>query len=213
LAKFIVVEGLDGSGTTTQVKALFDLITERNKNITKITKEPYQGHISDLIRNVLAGKEEYQKYRESLTWLYMADRDYHIRDFIRPTLESGIDVISDRYIPSTMAYQSENNNLTLYSFYGLHTISDFIIPDLTVYIKVPVEVCLKRLEGRPEQEIFEKKEILEGVFERYDKTFDLLRNEGWRILELDGTEPPEIITEKIYQDYLQLLVEQIVEQL
>lgn len=205
LAKFIVIEGADGAGTTTQSKALSNLLVERNTTMPLVTKEPYQGHINNLIRNILSGDSEYQQYRNSLTWLYLADREYHIRDFIIPTLEANIDVISDRYIPSTMAYQSENKQFSEYDLYNLNYMSRFLKPDLTVYIKVPVEISIQRLAGRSHQEIFEKQEFLEKLYHRYDETFKILTVEGWNILEVDGTQKSEVITEQIYEEYLSLI--------
>lgn len=204
LAKFIVIEGADGAGTTTQAKALSDMMVEKSTIMPLVTKEPYQGHIHDLIRKVLSGEQEYQQYRESLTWLYMADRDFHIRDFIIPTLKSGIDVISDRYLPSTMAYQSENKKYSEYDIYNLNYMSRFPKPDLTVYIKVPASVSVLRTSFRNAQEIFEKEEFLIALYQRYEETFKILKIEGWNILEIDGTLKPEVITEQIYQEYLSL---------
>lgn len=204
LAKFIVIEGADGAGTTTQAKALSAMIVEKNNTMPLVTNEPYQGHIHDLIRKILSGQEEYQQYRESLIWLWMADRDYHIRDFIQPTLKSGLDVISDRYIPSTMAYQSEDKRFSEYDIYNLHHMARFPKPNLTVYIKVPVEISLQRLSGRSSQEIFEKQEFLIDLYHRYEETFSILKIEGWNILEVDGSQSQEIITEQIYQEYLDI---------
>ena len=246
MSKFIVIEGLDGAGTTTQSKILFDTLNnikmgEQHGFITReddgtpieiciktkksdvafvqksvLTKEPYQDHIHDLIRKILSGDEEYQNYRNSLTFLHMADREYHIRKAIQPNLDNDLDVISDRYLPSTMAYQSENktthlSGLSSDSFspedlYKLHNISKFPKPDLTIYIKVPIDICLKRLENRSSKEIFEKKEFLESISQRYDETFEFLISlpdkEKWNVVEIDGTQTPTSIAEEIYKEYM-----------
>lgn len=203
-AKFIVLEGADGAGTTTQAKALSDMMVERSSIMPLITKEPYQGPIHDLIRNILSGDPNFQQYRESLAWLYMADREYHLRDFIEPTLKSGIDVISDRYIPSTMAYQAENTKYSEYDIFNLNYMSRFPKPDLTVHVKVLPEVSLQRLSTRSSQDIFEKKEFLTALYQRYEETFKILQLEGWYILEVDGSQDQKTITEQIYEEYLKI---------
>lgn len=200
--KFICLEGSDASGTTTQTRALSDLILARESKLVFTTKEPYQGEIHDLIRKIISGDEKYQKYKESLSWLYIADRDYHIRDFIEPTLDSGIDVITDRYIPSTLAYQSKSK-LHLDELYNFQW--KFPKPDLTFYLKVPGDICFERLNNRDtKKEIFEEKEFLEELVEKYDSTFEYLKIQDWNIKEVDGTNTVEKITEEIYQAYLSI---------
>jgi dTMP kinase len=198
MKKFIVIEGMDGAGTTTQSKLLSKRLNdEKIENI--MTREPYEGYIYDLIKNILSGKGEYQKYRQSLTWLYMADRDYHLRDCIKPALFDNKIVISDRYLPSTLAYQSENQTLSICQLYNLHTTSSFLKPDLTIYIRTSVDECLKRLKDRESQDIFENYDYSKLLIKRYDASFQFLKDEGWNIMMVDGNKKQEDIAEIIYK--------------
>lgn len=196
---FVVLEGLDGSGTTTQLNNLSQIA-----GITT-TKEPYQGPTHDLIRKILSGEPSYQDYRSSMTWLYMADRKYHLENFVEPNLLHNFIVISDRYIPSTMAYQSEIPELTPTKIYEMHKLGGFRIPDLLVYVRTPVMTCLERMSSRSVQEIFETEKFLIKVSERYETSLEILKQDGWNILEIDGLLSPNQITHQIRQQISDLI--------
>lgn len=196
---FIVLEGLDGSGTTTQLNNLSQIAG------VAITKEPYQGPAHDLIRKILSGDPEYQEYRSSLTWLYMADRKYHLENFIEPNLLHDLIVISDRYIPSTMAYQSEIPELTPAKIYEMHQLGNFKKPDLLIYIKTPVMTCLERMSSRSVKEIFETEKFLTKVSERYETSLQILKQDNWNIVEINGLLSPNQITLQIRQQISDLI--------
>jgi dTMP kinase len=179
---FIVVEGIDGSGKTTLVKAILD--SQKISDLV-VTQEPYQGEFSLLIRKLI--KQE-NPYTSSLHHLFMTDRDFHIKDFIKPNLNNNKIVISDRYLQSTMVYQS--NYIDMDKSYNLHIASEFLIPDLSIYIDGDVTKSLKRISGRKGSapDCFEKKDFLTSALDKYRKTNDYLEDKGWNFLKLNGND-------------------------
>jgi dTMP kinase len=124
-----------------------------------------------------------------LPWLFAADRADHLHREVEPALARGAWVISDRYYHSSLAYQS----LTL-PIERVHALNaDFRVPDLTVYLDVPVQVCLARISDRPEKEIFEEQSRLEAIAASYRRVNAFLRARGERIVDVDGTQRPEAV--------------------
>ena len=186
--RFIVFEGLDGAGTTTQADLLLKYL--RGKNIkAHLTREPTQYLVGWLIRSWLAG--DWRSTPECLQLLFTADRAYHLDKEVIPLLKKGITVICDRYFFSTVAYGGleikDENWLTDLN-------KRFILPDLTIILKVRPEECLRRIKsGRFSVELFENKRKLEKVWQNYSKVAKNFRN----IKILDGEKDIHQISEKI----------------
>lgn len=184
--QFIVLEGLDGSGLSTQAVLLKDWLVERQVPIY-LTKEPTAGPVGALIRLALG---ERLKLSDStadndavIALLFAADRTDHLATDIIPKLEAGVHVICDRYYLSTFAYQSRSMDLGWLRC--LHT--RCIAPDLTLLLDVPPAVCVDRIaRHRWHVEIYESEAILEGVRERYHSVADVLRSEGQDIRVIAG---------------------------
>jgi len=159
--KFIVFEGPDGSGQTTQAELLKHFLTSRGRSAV-LTKEPTKESeagrkISDVLNHRLKlSPIEVQE-------LFNADRKHHIENLITPSVNEGRYVISDRYFFSSIAYGPVG-----YDFESVH--KDFPIPDLTFILKVSPEECIKRIEsrGRPVQ-FYETQEKLKKVMANYEK--------------------------------------------
>ena len=148
--KFIVFEGIDGSGKTTQIKELSkwlngtDLIPENNQLV--ITREPGGTNLGKSIRSLLLNTSE-EKCPYSITelLLYAADRAQHVNEIIRPSLNKGDWVISDRFCGSTLAYQGYGRKLDINLIKNLQTIStQGISPDITFFLDIPVKESIKR---------------------------------------------------------------------
>lgn len=155
--KFIVFEGLDGSGTSTQIERL----KEQLDNVC-CTFEPSEGVFGKSARAVLQGKNKVSA--EALQLLFCADRADHLEKEIQPALDSGQHVICDRYISSTLAF----GGLSLPIDWLEKLNERFLQPDLILFFDVGAEECLKRIEARGnEKEHFEKRELLEKVYENY----------------------------------------------
>ena len=172
LGKFIVVEGLDGSGKSAQVDLLINYLKEKGKNVV-ITKEPTIDSES--------GRKIKQALRKEITVdplelqkLYVQDRREHLENKVVPALERGDFVISSRYDFSTFAYgYSDGLNVNLL----IEMNKDFLLPDLTIIVDVLPENCVKRIEGRGEEkELFEQLEKLTKVNEIYKKIPQMFEN-------------------------------------
>ena len=179
--RFFVIEGLDGAGTTTQAARLAAALRAEGREVVE-THEPTDGPVGRLIRAALRG-EDGAVHRDTLPWMFVADRSDHLTRLVEPALAAGTDVISDRYLHSSLAYQSLDRPLDQV----LARNADFRPPDLTVYVSVPVDVCLARIEARGGvREIFEKREQLEAIAARYDAVLARLAARGDRIARVDG---------------------------
>ncbi|MDD5652374.1 MAG: dTMP kinase, partial [Candidatus Moranbacteria bacterium] len=133
--KFIVFEGLDGSGQSTQISFLEKYLRDKGEKF-HTTSEPSGSLIGGLIRSVLA--KQWTLSNTGIQLLYAADRAHHLESEVRPALEKGNHVISSRYYFSTFAFGSLENDVE-----WLEKINEkFPAPDITIYIKVSPEECI-----------------------------------------------------------------------
>ncbi len=186
--KFIVFEGLDGSGLTTQAGLLKDWMQSRGLQVY-LTKEPTAGPVGALIRLALGERLSFSasaKDKESIiALLFAADRMDHLATDIIPKLQAGIHVVCDRYYMSSFAYQSLEADLAWVR--ALH--ARCRRPDLTIVLDVPPRVCCERIaKHRWHVEIYESEQTLERVRQRYCQVAEQLRAEGEdiRIIAGDG---------------------------
>lgn len=190
LGKLIVIEGLDGAGTTTQASLLHQWLTTSKGMNSIVTAEPSRGPIGALIRPVLTRRISMDHL--TLAGMFAADRLDHLfntRDGIVTYLRQGWWVILDRYYLSSFAYQASQLTDTQYEW--LKTIHQpCISPDLTIFLDVPVDECLLRItKNRDKQyELFERKAMLKAVDRQYRKAIDTFTNEGETIVFIDGTQ-------------------------
>jgi dTMP kinase len=170
---FIVIEGLDGSGKSTQAKILVRKLRQSHGAI--YTAEPSHGKIGTFIRNrILYGEKRPSISVEAL--LFAADRIDHIQNEVQPTLDEGRLVVSDRYIYSSLAYQgSAGLNLE-----WIETVNQLALkPDLALFIDVDPEVVLKRLTRKKSvMENLETQSKVREVYLKFVKKGDLARIEG-----------------------------------
>jgi dTMP kinase len=188
-ARFLVIEGLDGAGTTTQVRRLVDVLRQRGQDAA-MAFEPSDGPIGRLVRSVLR-REGDGPSTESLPWLFAADRRDHLAREIEPALARGRTIVCDRYIASSLAYQSLDASMDL-----VWTLNrSFRVPDLTVWVRAPVDTCLARIGRRgANPELFEQREVLEAVDKAYTIAMARLSRHGHRIVEVDGSAPEAEVT-------------------
>jgi dTMP kinase len=170
--KFIVIEGLDGSGKSAQVDLIIDYLKQSGKDVV-VTKEPTMD--SDAGRKIKqALKKEIVVEPLELQGLYVQDRKEHLENKVVPALKEGRFVVSSRYAFSTFAYgYSDGLDVDL-----LVKMNDnFLLPDLTIIVDISPESCVKRIEGRGEpKELFEQKEKLTKVNEIYKKIPQMFEN-------------------------------------
>ncbi len=167
-ARFIVFEGLDGSGQSTQADILAARLNHDKKSI--VTKEPTNNLIGGLIRAQLT--KEWSSTQECLQLLFAADRAHHLERVVEPALAKGMNVVSDRYMFSSIAYGAVNTDREWLKQIN----SRFRIPDHTFYLDVEPEICIERMaKSRFEFELFEQLDYLKKVRENYlalSKEFD-----------------------------------------
>lgn len=187
--KFIVFEGLDGSGQTTQVNLLADRL-KRDGHKVHVTKEPTNNLIGGLIRGALTG--EWKTSNKVMQLLYASDRAHHLEREIIPALTKGYIVISDRYYYSSMAFGSIDLDIAWIKELNRH----FIAPDHAFLIDVTPQSALKRIHAnRFEIELFEKEReltIVSKAYKKLTKEFNVLHR-------IDGERDIDTIHEEIYR--------------
>jgi len=144
---FITLEGPDGGGKSSQAEGLAEYLRAENIEVL-LTREPGGSPIGDQIRNVIMELENTDMDARTEFLLFSASRAQHIAEVIRPNLENGLTVISDRFFDSSLAYQGYGQRLPLDT---LKAITNFatsgLTPDLTLLLDLPVEEGLRRREA------------------------------------------------------------------
>jgi dTMP kinase len=180
--RFIVLEGIDGAGTTTQTARLVEHRRAQGRRAIA-TREPSGGPVGRLLRELLLGQHATAQGRVSgptMALLFAADRQDHLQREIEPLLAAGDDVVSDRYLLSSLAYQAEESDRGWVA--GLAR--GVRLPDLTIVVDVPIAVAAQRraAAGRP-VERYDADSYLARVAENYRA---LARETSSTVL-IDGT--------------------------
>lgn len=187
---FIVLEGLDGAGTTTQARRLHNLFLDKGLSC-ELTNEPTDEPVGKLIRDALSGRmtspatgERIEFSEAALSLLFAADRIEHSRAIER-ALKGGRHVVCDRYVWSSIAYQSLDPGIPAERVVEVN--EGCSVPDVTILLEVPVKECLRRLSARKDSPtIYEKKNVLEGIRANYEATRDLYEAEFGPLVTIDG---------------------------
>ncbi len=186
-APFIVLEGIDGAGTTTQLARLADHLEAQGRRVHR-TFEPSTGPIGRLVRSYLKG--ELTTAPGALALLFAADRLDHVSREIEPALASGQIVLSDRYVGSSFAYQGLASSPA-----WLRSLNRYARrPDLVLYVRVDADTALARIERRDgdRRELFEHRETLARVVDAYDALYCGPSPE-WPAIVIDGSRLPEAV--------------------
>ena len=186
--RFIVFEGLDGAGTTTQAGLLHDYLTRQGLDSFR-TFEPTDGPVGRLIRELLAGPGDQGRPPElTMALLFAADRIAH-SGRISEALAGGSHVVCDRYLFSSMAYQSLDPLIPGERVIELNR--GCARPDITIFVDVPVETCLERISARSESRtIYEKADLLQTISENYQSLRGLYETTFGKTVTVDGTLSP-----------------------
>lgn len=196
-AKFIVFEGIDGSGQTTQAKLLSDFLKKKGYKVL-LTKEPTDiSEAGKLIKKILFKKKKISPGK--LQELFAKDRKIHLKKVIIPALSKGKIVISDRYFFSSFAY-GKSDGLSIKKLYKMN--KGFIFPDITFFLKVSPETSIRRIEKRNKpKSIFEKKEKLNNVLREYLTILKKFKN----IKIIDGEKSKEKVFSDIKREVLKII--------
>ncbi len=206
--KFVVLEGIEASGKTTQIKKLDEIFSKTGKVF--ITKNPSDNEIGAYIRKeILTGNKKHIP-PVSYQYLFAADRVVQQQELIEH-LKNKDTVICDRYFWSSVAYgiadregmdykNWEEVSMTALSILSMYL--QFILPDLTIYLDVTLKESLRRISGSAKHtEIYDNHQMNVKIKKGYDWLF---QNFGNEIIKLDGEKPIDKVTTEIVK-----LVEQI----
>lgn len=187
--KLIAVEGLDGSGQSTQAELLRKFLVKQGNKVLK-TKEPTpDSEPGREIRKILNQKEKASA--KQLQQLFAQDRKWHLKNIIIPALKQGKIVISDRYFFSCFAFGAASG-LDLSWLIKIN--SQFLMPDLTIFLEVSPGACIERIAREREQRtIFEKKKKLKKAGEVYKTLTEKFEN----IKVINGERPVEEVAKEI----------------
>jgi dTMP kinase len=185
--RFLVLEGLDGAGTTTQAAILAKRLAAMGRRV-HLTSEPSRGPVGRLVRRVLkgavAGGGGRSLDQRALALLFAADRLDHVAGEVAPRLAAGVDVVSDRYALSSLAYQSAATG-DLGWVEALNR--EAPAPDLTIFLEVRPAVALRRrFAASAEREIYEVPAFQRRVAAAYRRALRRLRARRERVAVVDG---------------------------
>ena len=203
-AKFITLEGIEGSGKTSSLKSITDLLDKKSISYI-VTREPGGSSIGKELRAILLDPDtEISPVVELM--LMLSDRKDHVEKIILPNLEKGYWVISDRFMDSSIAYQGGGRQLDKKLIISLTDYLNLPQPDLTLLFDLPVEVSLSRVKARGELDRFEKEEL--EFHKRIRNTYlDLAKNNSNRIKIIDSSKKIESMLNNVKQAIQKLFSE------
>ncbi len=194
--KFIVFEGIDGSGKSTQINLLAEALKKRSIPC-RTTLEPTFGMVGSVLHDILSGKMSADP--KVVASLFVADRLDHIlnqTDGVLKSVENGETVICDRYYFSSYAYQSVEVPRD-WVVSANRMAAETLRPDATIFIDISAETAMNRIsKNRENTELYETKERLSAVREGYFSAFELMKDEE-RIFVVDGNRSIDEIAEEI----------------
>lgn len=200
--RFLVLEGLDGAGTTTQAALLAERLRRAGRRV-HVTAEPSSGPVGVLVRQILRGRigggagGRGPFSGAALALLFAADRLDHLDTEVLPKLEAGIDVVCDRFTPSSLAYQG----VALGDMSWVEALNrEAAQADAVVFLRVRPEVALRRRHAASmDREIFEVDAFQRRVARTYEEAIRRLRRAGAAVVELDGEAPVEAVADAVWQ--------------
>lgn len=211
LGRFITLEGNEGSGKSTQIQILADRIAALGRNVVRL-REPGGTRLGEKIRHLLKHSDEGVGMAPETELLLMnASRAQLVRELIRPALEGGAIVLSDRFHDSTIVYQGYGRGLDLGPIRQVLDIAvGPTVPDLTLFLDVPVDVSearrANRGQGKPVKDRFEEAD--RAFFERVEQGYrELAAAEPARIRRIDATASMEVVTAAIWREVEPLLAQ------
>lgn len=197
---FITFEGIDFCGKSTQIELLKSYLLKNNKKV-QVIREPGGTEISEKIRTMLLDKENSKMLMETEFLLFSASRSQLVREKIRPYLDQGIYVISDRFHDSSTAYQGYGRGISIEVILSIHKLAiGNTIPDVTFFLDIPVEVAEQRRQEKLSEHL-DRIEISDmDFFSRVRNGYlDLAKNQN-RFRILNGTDSVDNIQEKIINE-------------
>jgi dTMP kinase len=192
--RFLVLEGIDGAGTTTQRERLAAWLRGRGQQV-HTTAEPSKGPVGLLIRSLLAASAG-PFDADAMALLFAADRRDHLAREVDPALAAGAIVLSDRYVLSSLAYQTAagvpRTLVHTANFLSRGDAPAIRTPDLTLFVKVPVDIAAARRAQRAGTvEIYDDRPMQERVAAAYEREAQALFDSGAPCEVIDGSGSPD----------------------
>src|SRR5688500_3864619 len=207
---FITIEGVEGSGKTTQVARLGQLIRSTGQTVV-VTKGPGGTQVGDRVRAILLDPQEEGMDPLTELFLYAAARRQHVSELIRPSIERGATVLCDRFTDATLAYQGFGRLLDLGRLRQLNQwATEGITPDLTVILDLPEATGLDRAKSRNAAEGLHR----ESRFEGEDLRFHRRVREGYLTLAKEDESRYAVVDasgslEEVFQRLVDTLVQRL----
>ena len=194
LKNFVVFEGIDGSGTTTQLKLLEDKIKPPLPFYR--TYEPTDSIIGKIIRSGLRKEADFDP--KTLAYLFAADRNEHIfgENGVAKRCNAGTLVVSDRYFPSSLVYQGLSCGKELPELLNRH----FPLPELLFFFDIDPKIAEERMTDRPFKEIFEYLDFQKEARALYKEVLHKLSLEGTKLIIIDASLPVEEIALLVWKE-------------
>ena len=185
--RFIVFEGIDGVGKSTQIEKLRQKLVKEGRKVF-ITAEPTQSVTGGILRDALSGN--YKRSASELAAMFLSDRVFHnVNESvgINQALSKGFDVISDRYYYSSFAYQGLESDIDWVINMNLNC-PDIRRPDLCIFLDLDAQNSKSRIDtNRATVEIFEKEEILSKIRNKFFDVFKRLQGENIHVVDASGS--------------------------
>ena len=198
---FLVFEGVDGSGTTTQVEYLCKFLKNRGHEVIR-TREPGGTPLSEGIRHLVLDPNWKETSFLTELFLYAASRAQHVEELIAPALEQGCIVICDRFTASSIAYQSFGRGLDRNLVERVNQMAvGSCIPDMTLFLRISVEEALRRRVHRVQQ-IDRLEDAGQRLQERVALGYEAVFKEDSNAVAVDAHQDPEDIAQEINKDLL-----------
>jgi len=197
---FISFEGIDFCGKSTQIELLKDYLIGKGRKV-EIIREPGGTEISEKIRSLLFAKEHSKMFWESEFLLFSASRAQLVREKIRPYLEQGIYVISDRFHDSSTAYQGYGRGIPIQVILSIHKLAiGDTLPDITFFIDIPVEIAHQRSKKKSFENLDRIERSEDQFYDNVRAGYLKLASTESRFRTIDGMEDIEVINKKIINE-------------
>jgi len=197
---FISFEGIDFCGKSTQIELLKDYLIGKGRKV-EIIREPGGTEISEKIRSLLLDKEHSKMFWESEFLLFSASRAQLVREKIRPYLEQGIYVISDRFHDSSTAYQGYGRGIPIQVILSIHKLAiGDTLPDITFFIDIPVEIAHQRSKKKSFENLDRIERSEDQFYNNVRAGYLKLACTESRFRTIDGMEDIEVINKKIINE-------------
>ena len=201
--RFIVLEGLDGAGISTQARRLAGRLDRETASYYS-TREPSDGPIGSQIRLALTGRLKLDP--TTIALMFAADRSDQIRAVVLPRLEAGLHVLSERHVLSSLAYQGAQLGDPAWVREINRENMRALTPDLTIFLDVPPDTALRRIDaGRHARELFEQRDTLASTRVAFMEAIEAVRAAGARVEILDAAGPIAEVEEEIARLVLPLI--------